>query len=52
MLELDGCAPIKGSLKWTKGGQLGVRFAQPLDGNLLETLCAEQSAPNVVPLRS
>lgn len=51
VLELDGCAPIKGSLKWTKGGQLGVRFAKPLGAKKLETLCAEQSAQNVVPFR-
>ena len=52
VLELDGCAPIKGSLKWSKSGQLGVRFAKPLGAKKLESLCTEQSAHNVVPLRS
>ena len=52
VLHLEGCAPIKGSLKWSKGGALGVRFAKPLGDKLLETLCTEQSAANVVPIRS
>jgi hypothetical protein len=52
VLNLEGCAPIKGSLKWSKGGQLGVRFAKPLDEKLLAMLCTEQSVQNVVPLRS
>ncbi|WP_305096737.1 hypothetical protein [Croceibacterium aestuarii] len=52
VLILAGCAPIQGSLKWSKGGALGVRFSEPLGQEQLETLCAEQSAPNVVPIRS
>jgi hypothetical protein len=52
ILTLAGCDPIKGSLKWSKGGALGVRFAKPLSEALLETLCTEQSAANVVPFRS
>lgn len=52
VLTLDGCAPIDGSLKWTKGGMLGVRFTKPLGEKTLQRLCTEQSAANVVPLRS
>ena len=52
VLNLAGCAPIKGSLQWSKGGALGVRFTRPLSDKLLETLCTEQSAANVVPIRS
>lgn len=51
VLNLNGCTPIKGSLKWSKGGSLGVRFVEPLGDELLETLCTEQSAENVVPIR-
>ena len=51
VLRLAGCAPIKGTLIWSKGGALGVRFAKPLSDKRLATLCTEQSAPNVVPLR-
>ena len=51
VLTLAGCAPIRGSLKWSKGGALGVRFTRPLGEKLLETLCAEQAAGNVVPIR-
>lgn len=52
VLNLEGCAPIKGTLAWSKGGAFGVRFAKPLTDALLETLCTEQSAPNVVPIRT
>jgi hypothetical protein len=52
VLRLEGRSPIKGSLKWSKGGALGVRFAKPLGDKLLEALCTEQSAANVVPIRS
>ena len=52
VLHLPGCAPIEGKLVWSKGGALGVSFSQPLSGKVLETLCAEQSAANVVPFRS
>jgi hypothetical protein len=52
VLRLAGRAPIKGTLVWSKGGALGVRFAKPLSSALLEALCTEQSAPNVVPFRS
>ncbi|MXO59455.1 hypothetical protein GRI89_07860 [Altererythrobacter salegens] len=51
ILNLAGCAPIQGSLKWAKGGALGVRFASPIAEDLLETLCSKQSARNVVPIR-
>jgi hypothetical protein len=52
VLRLPGCAPIKGTLIWSKGGALGVRFAKPLSGKRLATLCSEQSAPNVVPFKT
>ena len=51
VLHLEGCAPIRGALKWSKGGALGVRFTRPLGDKLLESL-TEQSATNVVPIRS
>mgnify|MGYP006174768769 CR=1 FL=1 len=51
VLRLEGSGPIRGSLKWSKGGALGVRFSRPLGEKLLETL-TEQSARNVVPIRS
>ena len=52
ILHLAGCAPIKGTLKWSKGGALGVRFARPLSDALLAMLCTEASAPNVVPFKT
>ena len=52
ILHLAGCAPIKGTLEWSKGGALGVRFVRPLSEALRETLCTEASAPNVVPIRN
>lgn len=52
VLHLPGCAPIEGKLAWSKGGALGVSFSEPLSGTVLETLCAQQSAANVVPFRS
>lgn len=52
VLKLASCAPIKGTLVWSKGGALGVRFSKPLSGKVLERLCTEQSAPNVVPFRT
>ena len=52
VLHLAGCAPIKGSLKWSKGGAFGVRFVKPLSDKVLTMLCTEASAPNVVPIRS
>ena len=52
VLNMAGCAPIKGSLEWSKGGAFGVRFAKPLGDELLETLRREQSAQNVVPFRN
>lgn len=51
VLTLGDSKPIRGSLKWTKGGALGVRFTRPLGEELLKTLCTEQSARNVVPIR-
>ena len=52
ILHLAGCKPIKGTLKWSKGGAFGVRFVKPLSDKVLTMLCTEASAPNVVPLRS
>lgn len=52
ILHIAGCAPIKGSLAWSKGGAFGVRFAEPLSDALLETLCNDAVSPNVVPLRT
>jgi hypothetical protein len=52
VLRLAGCAPIEGTLIWSKGGALGVRFAKPLSDKRLAALCAEQSAPNVVPFKT
>jgi len=51
VLRLAGGAPIKGTLAWSKGGALGVRFAKPLSDKRLARLCTEQSAANVVPIR-
>lgn len=49
VLHLPGCAAIAGKLVWSKGGALGVRFAEPLSEALLVTLRTERSVPNVVP---
>ena len=51
VLVLPGCEPIDATLKWIKGGSLGVRFATPLGEEQVATLCTEESAANVVPLR-
>jgi len=52
VLHLAGCAPIEGTLAWSKGGALGVRFTEPLSDRRLAKLYTEQSAPNVVPFRT
>ena len=53
VLYLGEFGPIAGSLKWTKGGALGVRFDTPLDEGTLEALLeAGELTSNVVPLRA
>jgi len=51
VLTFPGCEPVPATLKWTKGGSLGVRFDTPLGEEQVARLCAEVSAENVVPLR-
>ena len=51
VLTFAGCDPVRATLKWNKGGSLGVRFDTALSEEAVATLCAEQSADNVVPFR-
>lgn len=52
-LWLGEVGPIAGTLKWSKGGALGVLFDTPLDEGTLEALLAAGEPPsNVVPLRA
>jgi hypothetical protein len=52
-LWLGEFGPIKGKLKWTKGGALGVLFDSPLDEGTLEALLAAgEPLSNVIPLRA
>ncbi len=51
VLTLPGCEPLPATLKWIKGGSLGVRFETPLSEEQVAKLCTEESAENVVPLR-
>jgi hypothetical protein len=52
-LWLGEFGPVAGTLKWTKGGSLGVRFDTELDEGTLEALLAAGEPPtNVVPLRA
>jgi hypothetical protein len=52
-LWLGEVGPIGGTLKWTKGGALGVLFDTPLDEGTLEALLeAGEPRSNVVPLRA
>ncbi len=52
-LWLGELGPVAGTLKWTKGGSLGVRFDKPLEEATLEALLAAGEPPsNVVPLRT
>jgi hypothetical protein len=52
MLWLGEVGPITGQLKWTKGGELGVRFDCPLEEGTLEALLAAGDVSNVIPLRA
>jgi hypothetical protein len=52
-LWLGEIGPIAGTLKWTKGGSLGVLFDNPLDEDTLEALLAAgEPSSNVIPLRA
>jgi hypothetical protein len=52
-LWLGEFGPVAGTLKWSKGGSLGVLFDAPLEQGTLETLLATGEPPlNVVPLRA
>lgn len=53
VLWLGDVGPIPGTLKWSKGGALGVLFDTPLDeGTLAALLASGDSASNVIPLRA
>jgi hypothetical protein len=52
-LWLGEFGPIAGTLKWSKGGSLGVLFDVPLEDGTLEALLAAGEPPsNVVELRA
>ena len=53
LLWLGEFGPVAGTLRWSKGGSLGVLFDSPLDEGTLEALL-EAGLPrsNVVPLRA
>jgi hypothetical protein len=52
-LWLGEFGPVSGTLRWTKGGALGVRFDSELDEGTLEALLAAGEPPsNIVPLRA
>jgi hypothetical protein len=52
-LWLGEFGPVSGTLKWTKGGALGVLFDTPLEQATLEALLAAgEPSSNVVPLRA
>jgi len=52
-LWLGEVGPIAGTLRWTKGGSLGVLFDTPLDPGTLEALLeAGEPQSNVIPLRA
>ena len=52
-LWLGEVGPIPGTLKWTKGGSLGVMFDTPLEEATLEALLAAgEPQTNVIPLRA
>lgn len=52
VLRFAAGEPIGASLKWIKGGALGVRFDQTLSEQVLEVLLAQQADGNVVALRT
>ncbi len=52
-LWLGEFGPVAGTLRWSKGGSLGVLFDAPLEEATLEALLAAGEPPsNVVPLRA
>jgi hypothetical protein len=52
-LWLGEVGPIAGTLKWTKGGSLGVLFDTPLEEDTLKALLATgEPQSNVIPLRA
>ena len=52
-LWLGEFGPVAGTLRWSKGGSLGVLFDTPLEEGMLEALLAAGEPPsNVVPLRA
>ena len=53
VLWLGEVGPIPGTLKWSKGGSLGVKFDSPLEqGTLDALLAAGEPLSNVIPLRA
>ena len=53
VLWLGELGPISGTLKWSKGGSLGVKFDSPLDQGTLDVLLAAgEPLSNVIPLRA
>jgi hypothetical protein len=50
-LWLGEDGPFAARLKWAKRGSLGIEFDAPLAEDLLGRLAAEDSQPNVVPMR-
>lgn len=52
-LWLGEFGPVAGTLKWTKGGSLGIQFDTPLEEGTLEALLATgEPQSNVIPLRA
>jgi hypothetical protein len=52
-LWLGEFGPVAGTLRWSKGGSLGVLFDTPLEEGTLEALLAVgEPLSNVVPLRA
>jgi hypothetical protein len=53
VLWLGEFGPVKGTLRWSKGGELGVLFDQPLEEETLQALLEAGEPPsNVVQLRA
>jgi hypothetical protein len=52
-LWLGEFGPVSGTLRWSKGGSLGVLFDTPLAEDTLEALLAAgEPSSNVIPLRA
>ena len=52
-LWLGEFGPVNGTLRWSKGGSLGVLFDTPLEEATLEALLASgEPQSNVIPLRA